>query len=194
MHRFIAASLVFTLGLAVTLGAVHPAPLAAQDATPAAAPSLVVGQLSPLGQRFEALPGVDLEFLTEGQLPAAQGQSLVLFRVLLRGGEIPSHVHPGSAVLTVESGTLSWTLLAGTVWVTRTAASGTPTTSGAPEQVTEPGTELILNPGDGLIYGTDVIHTARSAGDESCTFVAAAVWETGQPAITITDEHGTPAA
>jgi quercetin dioxygenase-like cupin family protein len=158
----------------------------AQDATPTAAPNFVVGQLAPIGQRFELLPGVDLEILNEGPTAQAPGQSLVLYRVTFRGGEVPSHIHPGTIVLTVESGTFSWTLLAGTVTVTRLGA--------APETVSEPGTELVLTPGEGLVYNADVVHTARAAGDEPAAVLVASVWEVGQPGFTPTDEHGTPAA
>ena len=40
------------------------------------------------------------------------------------------------------------------------AAGGTAT-----EDVTEPGTEVRLNPGDAIHYEDDVVHTARNAGD-----------------------------
>jgi quercetin dioxygenase-like cupin family protein len=96
------------------------------------------------------------------------------------------HMHPGTTAGTVESGTFSWTLLAGTVQVTRPGAS--------PEQVTEPGTELMLEPGARLFYNADVVHTAGSVGDEPASVLVTALFETGQPFLTLTDEHGTPAA
>ena len=156
----------------------------AQEATPAAGPNLTIGQLAPLGESFEVIPGVDIELLNEGETAAAPGQSLVLYRVTFSGGEVPFHIHPGATVFTVESGTFSWTLHAGTVAVTRPGA--------ATEQVTEPGTELVLNPGEGLSYNADVVHTARAAGDEETSVLVASLFEEGQPFITITDEHGTP--
>ena len=156
----------------------------AQDATPTAAPNFVVGQLAPIGQRFELLPGVDLEILNEGPTAQAPGQSLVLYRVTFRGGEVPSHIHPGTIVLTVESGTFSWTLQAGEVTVTRPGA--------APERVTAPGTELVLTPGEGLAYNADVVHTARAAGDEPASVLVTSLFETGQPFITTSNEQGTP--
>lgn len=160
--------------------------IAAQEATPAAGPNLIVGELAPLGEPFEAVPGVDLVFLNEGQPAGAPGQSLVLYRVTLRGGEVPSHIHPGATLLTVESGMLSWTLQAGTVTVTR---PGT-----AAEDVTEPGTEIVLNPGEGLSYDADVVHTARAAGDEPAVLLVASLFAVGQPFITPSDEKGTPLA
>jgi len=187
MRRF---SALLSVVAAVLLGLVTVGGLstAAQEATPAATsaatPNLTVGQLAPVGERFEALPGVDLQFLNEGQAAAAPGQSVVLYRVILHGGEVPHHIHPGATVLTVETGTLSWTLQAGTVSVKRPGAE--------PEQVTEPGTELVLNPGEGLSYNAEVVHTARAAGDEETSVLIASLFETGQPLITLTDEQGTP--
>jgi quercetin dioxygenase-like cupin family protein len=183
MRRFSAPFSVIAvvlLGLVVTGGM----RTAAQESTPTAAPNFTVGQLAPIGERFELLPGVDLQLLNEGGAAAAPGQNVVLYRVIFRGGEVPSHIHPGTTVLTVESGTLSWVLQAGTVAVTRPGA--------APEEVTEVGTELVLNPGKGLSYNADVVHTARAAGDEPASVLVASLWETGQAAFTLADERGTP--
>lgn len=168
---------LFTFGLVTT-------PTAAQEATPAAGPNLTIGQLAPLGESFEVIPGVDVELLNEGETAAAPGQSLVLYRVTFRGGEVPSHTHPGATVLVVESGTFSWTLQQGTVRVTRPGQE--------PEEVTESGTELVLNPGEGLSYNAEVVHTARAAGDEEASVLVSSLFETGQPFVTITDDHGTP--
>ena len=183
MRRFsapLSVVAVMVLGLVATGGM----RTAAQEATPAAGPNLTVGQLAPLGERFEALPGVEFEFISEGQPAAAPGQSLIVYRVIFHGGAAPSHIHPGTTSGTVESGTFTWTLLAGTVRVTRPGA--------APEQVTEPGTELILEPGASLFYDDDVVHTAGSVGDEPASVLVAALFEVGQPFLTVTDEHGTP--
>jgi len=153
-------------------------------ATPAAAPNLTVGSLAPIGETFEAIPGVHLQFLNEGQPAAASGHTLVMYRAIFDGGELPSHIHPGTTVLSVESGTLSWTLQAGTATVIRPGA--------APEQVTEPGTEVILYPGEGMWYNDDVVHTARSAEALPASVLVSALLETGQPAITLIEQQATP--
>ena len=160
----------------------------AQDASPTSTPNVnvIVGQLSPIGQPFEFGPGLTVEFLNEGPITQAPGQNAVLYRVTFQGGEILAHTHPGTTVLTVESGSLVWTLQKGTVQVTRPGA--------ALEQVTESGTEIVLNAGDGLAYNADVVHTARGATDELTEVLIASVWEVGQPGVTVTDEQGTPAA
>lgn len=187
MRRFVVCSLVFALVLVAGLSTAPGVRLAAQDATPAAAPNLMVGQLAPIGPAFELIPGVDVQFLNEGPSTQAPGQQVVLYRVIIRGGEVPPHIHPGTTVLTVEEGgPLSWTLLEGTVTVTRPGQ--------AREEVSEPGTELVINPGDGLAYNDDVVHTARAAGDEPASVLVASLWEIGHPGFTITNEQGTPQA
>jgi quercetin dioxygenase-like cupin family protein len=183
MRRFsapLAVVAVVLLGLS-TIGGLRSA---AQEATPTAAVNLTVGQLAPIGVPFEALPGVEITFLNEGQPAATPGQSLILYRIIFHGGEATSHIHPGTTAGTVESGTFVWTLLAGTVWVTRLGA--------APERVTEPGTELILKPGESLFYNDDVVHTAGAVGDEPASVLVTALFAVGQPFLTFTDEHGTP--
>ena len=182
MRRFAVSVFVASLAL---VGARSSTGIA-QDATPAAAPNVTVGQLAPIGEPFQAGPGVELEFLGEGQTDQASGQNLVLYRVIFDGGEFPGHIHPGATVLTVESGTFGWTLLTGTVTVLR---PGTP-----PEEVTEPGTELVLSPGQGLAYNADVVHSARDVGDEPAVVLATSLFETGQPFVTMTDDQGAPMA
>jgi hypothetical protein len=176
----------------VLLGLVIPGDLrtAAQDATPAAtpaaAPNFTVGSLAPIGETFELMLGVHLTFLNESKPAAAPDHTLVLYRVFLDGGEIPSHTHPGSTAFTVEDGTLSWTLQAGTATVIRPGA--------APEQVTEPGTEVILFPGEGMWYNDDVVHTAKSAEALPATVLVASLLETGQPVFTLVEQPATPTA
>ena len=163
---------------------------AAQDvtpaATPAAAPNFTAGSLAPFGETFELMPGIHLQFLNESQPAAAPDHTLVLYRVIFSGGELPSHTHPGTTALTVEDGTLSWTLQAGTATVIRPGA--------APEQVTEPGTEVILYSGEGMWYNDDVVHTARSADALPASVLVASLWEKGQPGFTLIEQPATPTA
>jgi hypothetical protein len=185
MRRF-AAPLAFVTVVLLGLTPIVGLRTVAQEATPAVTPNLTVGQLAPIGMPFEALPGVEIEFLNEGQPAATPGQSLILYRIIFRGGEAPMHMHPGTTAGAVESGTFTWTLLAGSVWVTRLGT--------APEQVTEPGTQLVLEPGDSLFYNADVVHTAGSVGDEPASVLVTALFAVGQPFLMLTDEHGTPTA
>lgn len=186
MRRFsvpLSAAAIVLFGLA-TIGGLTTA---AQEATPEAGPNVVVGQLAPLGESFEAFPGVNIEFINEGEPETASGQSLVLWRVILTDeGEIPAHMHPGTTILTVESGSLSWTLLAGTVQVARPGA--------ALEQVTEAGTEIIVDPGASLFYNADVVHSARGVGGVPASVLIASLFETGQAFIAWTEAPATPTA
>jgi quercetin dioxygenase-like cupin family protein len=95
------------------------------------------------------------------------------------GSEIFSHSHPGSTSLSVESGTFGWTLVAGTTHVIRGAKSG----GTDAEEITEPGTEVILEPGDAIFYEDDVTHTARCAGDEAAIVNAALILTAGEPLL-----------
>ena len=96
------------------------------------------------------------------------------------GAEIFPHSHPGTVVLAVQSGSFGWTLLEGTAHVLRSAAAGN---TGPVEDVTEPGTEVILEVGDAIYYEDDVTHTARSASDEPAVVFGTLVLTTGEPLL-----------
>jgi quercetin dioxygenase-like cupin family protein len=123
----------------------------------------------------------------------APGQTVYVARFTFQpGAEIFPHSHPGTTVLGVASGTFGWTLLAGTAHVVRGAASGTPAPA---EDVTELGTEVILEAGDAIFYEDDVVHTARGAGNEPAVVHATQVLTEGAPRLMPADmEMGTPAA
>jgi len=168
MQRAIVVPLVLLLG--VFFGIIGtPAPrLAAQDATPAA--------VTPI----ELAPGVTAEVFAGAPSARAEGQTAYLARFTFApGSEIFPHSHPGTTVLGVESGTFGWTLEQGTAHVVRGAAAGGTTS----EDVTEPGTEVILDVGDAIYYEDDVVHTARGAGDEPTVVLGTLVLETGQPLL-----------
>ena len=94
----------------------RPTRLAAQDATPAAAPAGPVG--------------VKVQVMGAGQPASVPGLALSLLRITVaHGGEIPAHRHPGALVLFLEAGTWGYTPLGGTVRPTRAAVGGAPTPS-----------------------------------------------------------------
>ncbi len=185
MRRLLFGFLVTLLVVPLSLMSV----LGAQDATPSADESFTAHGL-PVGTPVEVAPGVVAEILNIGMPATAPDQNVVLYRVTIQpGGVIPDHIHPGTTVLSVEAGTFQWTLHQGTVWVTRGADDGA---VAPPEQVTEVDTVLELEPGDGLFYNADVVHTAENVGDEPAVVIIASLWTGDQPAVTITDEQGTP--
>lgn len=168
------------LGLALAARGVG---VAAQEATPAPGP--IKGN--------ELAPGVVAEVFAAAPSARAPGQTVYVARFTFQpGAEIFPHSHPGTTVPGVAVGTFGWTLLAGTAHVVRGAASGAAEPA---EDVTEPGTEVILEAGDAIFYEDDVVHTARGAGAESAVVHAAQVLTAGEPRLMPVDmEMGTPAA
>lgn len=143
--------------------------VAAQEATP--------GPITAI----ELAPGVTAEVFAGAPSDRAPGQTVYLARFVFQpGAEIFPHSHPGTTVLGVASGSFGWTLLQGTAHVVRGAASGA---TGPIEDITEPGTEVILEPGDAIYYEDDVVHTARGAGDEAAVVLGTLVLKTGEPLL-----------
>lgn len=158
---------VLALALALITGGLFVAPLAAQDATPAAPISVI-----------ELVPGVTAEVFAGAPSDHAPGQTVYLARFVFQpGAEIFPHRHPGTVVLGVAAGSFGWTLVEGTAHVVRGAAAGA---TGPVEDVTEPGTEVILEPGDAIFYEDDVVHTARGAGDEEALVFGTLVLTSGE--------------
>jgi quercetin dioxygenase-like cupin family protein len=143
----------------------------AQDATPSSGP-IKGNQLA---------PGVVAEVFAGAPSARAPGQTVYLARFTFQpGAEIFPHSHPGTTILGVAEGTFGWTLVEGTAHVVRGAASGEPQPA---EDVTAPGTEVILEPGDAIFYEDDVVHTARGAGDTPAVVHATQVLTEGEPRI-----------
>lgn len=143
---------------------------------------------------IELAPGVTAEVFGAAPSAGAPGQTVYLVRFTFQpGAEIFSHNHPGTTLLGVESGSLGWTLGAGTAHVVRGAAAGSTEPA---EDLTEPGTHILLEPGDAIFYEADVVHTARGAGDEPTIVLATLVLEEGQPLLMPADMemNATPTA
>lgn len=172
---------VLALGLALVLAAALAPRLAAQEATP--------GPIAPI----ELAPGVTAEVYAGAPSVRADGQTVYLARFVFQpGAEIFPHSHPGTTILGVQSGEFGWTLLEGEAYVVRGAAAGA---TGPTEEITEPGTEVILEPGDAIFYEDDVVHTARGASDEEAVVLGTLVLTTGEPLLMPVDmAMGTPAA
>jgi quercetin dioxygenase-like cupin family protein len=171
---------LLALGLALTLGSGIPSRVAAQEATPGAITAI------------ELAPGVIAEVYAGAPSARAEGQTVYLARFVFQpGAEIFPHNHPGTVVLGVQSGTFGWTLLEGSAHVVRRAAAGA---TGPSEEITEPGTEVILEPGDAIFYEDDVVHTARGAGEEQAVVLGTLVLTTGEPLLMPADEMAAMAA
>lgn len=160
--------------VALALTSAIPLSAFAQESTPAASgsPAIAVIDLSP-GVTAEVFAGVPSD--------RAPGQTVYVARFVFQpGAEIFPHGHPGTTVLGVQSGSFGWTLVEGTARVIRGAAAGATEPT---EVLTEPGADVVLEPGDAITYEDDVIHTARGAGDEDAVVLGTLVLTAGQPLL-----------
>jgi quercetin dioxygenase-like cupin family protein len=172
-HRLTRTRLLALIALVALAGLFAPG-LAAQEATPG---PIAVTELA---------PGFAVEVFAGAPSDRAADQTVYLARFILQpGAEIFPHNHPGTTILGVQSGSLGWTLLEGTAHVIRGAAAGA---TGPAEDLTEPGTDVILEPGDAIFYEDDVVHTARGAGDEETVVLGTLVLTSGEPLLMPADE------
>ena len=177
-------SLVALIGL-LAAGALLGARVAAQDAAPPPDPAAITV--------VELAPGVTAEVFAGVPSDRAPGQTLYPARFVFDpGAEIFPHSHPGTVALGVAEGRFSWTLVAGTATVLRGAARGA---TGPAEEITTPGTEVILEPGDAIYYEDDVVHTARGAGEEPAVVLGTLLLTAGEPLLMEAGmDMGTPSA
>jgi mannose-6-phosphate isomerase-like protein (cupin superfamily) len=92
----------------------------------------------------------------------APGQELQLVRVeVAEGATVAAHTHPGTIALCLESGSVIFGVVDGTVTMTQAATAATPE---AATQLTA-NTETVLQPGDCLTFdATQTVHTLRNTG------------------------------
>jgi len=129
----------------------------------------------------ELAPGVYAEVLAGVPSDRAEGQTVYLARFDFEPGQaIFPHSHPGTTLLSVVSGSLGWTLVQGTAYVIRGAASGA---TAPTETLSKPGDDVILERGDAIYYEDDVVHTARGAGDEDAIVLGTFVLTSGEPLL-----------
>src|SRR5215212_6167621 len=165
MRRFNVVLAAITLVIVGTLA--FTSPISAQESTPEAG--------------VELAPGVYAEVLAGVPSVRAEGQTVYLARFDFEHGQaIFPHSHPGTTLLSVVSGRFGWTLVQGTAYVIRGAASGA---SAPTETLSEPGDDVILEPGDAIYYEDDVVHTARGAGDEPAIILGTLLLTTGEPLL-----------
>ena len=142
-----------------------------------------------LGAQTDATPtpaaGVVREVLSSGDPAGAPGDVLELVRYTIPAGtRLPAHTHPGMQVAQIVSGTLSYTVLEGTVPVTR---AGT----GEVVPITADSGEMTIGPGDSFYEAEGVVHFGRNAGTEPVVILVASLFEIGMPPSHII---GTPVA
>ena len=150
------------------------------------APSRAAAPPEPQPVTLPCATNMSVQMLGNAQPAAAEGQSLVLVRAIFApGGGIGPHTHPGTLVISVESGAFGFTPVgegAMEMTVMRSGEAGTPPAA-------EPmvmGQETVLHPGDWVVE-TGMVHSARTVGDEPVEVVFSGLVEAGQRLTTCLD-------
>lgn len=149
----------------------------------------VAAQPEPQPVTIPCATNVSAQLLGSAQPAEAAGQTLVLARIIFGpGGSIGPHTHPGTLVVSVESGSFGFTLIEhGEMPVMRATEAGTPA-------VAEPmirDQEVELAPGDWFVE-TGMIHSARNLSDEPTSVLLTGLIEAGQPLTQCVEGTPTP--
>lgn len=117
---------------------------------------------------------VTREVLGSEPAPSAPGYTEYLMRVTIQpGAKLADHYHPGIQIARIESGTLTYDIVTGTVGVGR---AGSPTQT---EQVTATA-QVTLNPGDTVYENEGLVHHAENAGKVPVVVLLAALFKSDQ--------------
>jgi quercetin dioxygenase-like cupin family protein len=134
--------------------------------------------------------GITSETLGSGLPSTTPGQTFELARVIFApDATIPFHTNPGAQLVSVLSGEL--TLLAtqaGGHLMQPAAPSGT---SASPATV-EPGSSIVLHPGEGFFFPQGTVHQLHNAGTDPAVIMVATLFAADQPDLVWTNEQGTP--
>lgn len=166
----VSQSLLPSLLVCLAIVAFVPAPAIAQEGHPVELPCVTGVTAFPMGQATPEDVG---------------GQVLVLERLeIAPGGGFTAHTHPGTLIVSIESGTLELTQLDDAPMDVMHAA-------GTSEAMT-PGTPMMLNPGDGFVESTGLVHTAFNTGEEPTVVLLSGLVAPDQPLVQCIE--GTPTA
>jgi oxalate decarboxylase/phosphoglucose isomerase-like protein (cupin superfamily) len=115
----------------------------------------------------------------EDDPPGAPGRLLSVVRYTIApGAQLPAHIHPGIQLASIQSGTLTYTVISGTAEVKRGA-----TATG--ESITGPATTT-LGPGDSVTETGDMVHFGANNTNAPVVIIASLLTEDGQDlAITV---------
>jgi quercetin dioxygenase-like cupin family protein len=134
--------------------------------------------------------GITSETLGSGLPSSTPGETFELARVTFApDATIPFHTNPGAQLVSVLSGEL--TLLAtqaGGQLMRPEAPSGTP----IPPAVVEPGSSIVLHPGEGFFFPQGTVHQLHNAGTDPAVIMVATLFAADQPDLVWTNEQGTP--
>jgi quercetin dioxygenase-like cupin family protein len=127
------------------------------------------------------ISGVEAQVLGATQSEHAPGYTLVMARLTFEpGGTIGAHTHPGTLVITIESGTFGLTLLSDDhMQITRAGSDA--------EEMAVQGEEAVLEAGDGFVE-MGMVHSARNLGDDELVVTVTGLVENEQPLTQCVDE------
>lgn len=162
---------------------------------------LIIGTQGTIGQAQSTSPaagtpsadpfaGITSETFGIGVASAAPDQSFELDRLTFAPqSSIPFHTNPGAQMVSVLSGELTLTVTQPGGQLMRTSAQdGTL----APPTAIEPGTTIVLHPGEGFFFPQGIVHRLLNTGTEPTVIVVATLFAADQPDLVWTNEQGTP--
>jgi len=169
-----ARTVVVLFLLAVCAAGAYSGAVASQDGTSGATPEPTVG--------------VTRDVLSETEPESAPGELFELVRYVIPAGAVlPVHTHPGVQMATVESGTLTYHVVAnGSITVTR--ADGTVEEIG-------PGETATMDVGDSWVEPEGMVHYAENLTGEDVVLMSSSLLDADQPsAITVATPVASPVA
>jgi len=105
--------------------------------------------------------------------PGAPGRTLTLIRYTIApGAKLAAHIHPGVQMASIQSGSLTYTVVSGTATVRRAPPGPT-------EEVAGPA-NITLNQGDSVIEKGDMVHFGANTTGQPVVIVATLLTEDGQ--------------
>ncbi len=111
---------------------------------------------------------------TEVDPPGASGRTLTLIRYTIApGAKLAPHIHPGVQMASIQSGSLTYTVLSGVATVQRS-----PVGTGPVESVTGPAT-ITLGTGDTVIEKGDMVHFGANDTGAPVVILATLLTEDG---------------
>lgn len=104
--------------------------------------------------------------------PGAAGRTLTLIRyTIAAGAQLAPHVHPGVQMASIQSGSLTYTVVSGTATVRRAPA-------GTVEELTGPATTT-LQAGDAVVEKADMVHFGANKTADQVVILATLLTENG---------------
>lgn len=146
--------------------------------------SWVGGAAAAHGVRSDA-DAITVETLAHGFPSNAPGRDVLLERITLApGAELPTHSHPGTYVVLVESGELSVAIVEGFAEVTWAGQST--------RQLVGPGEQVLLRAGDSVVEQQTLIHSGVNPGSTPVVLIAASLLTPGAPRLHSPGDPATP--